>query len=133
MPELNHNLSKPIVFFDGGCPLCRREIAHYLGLKSAANLVWIDISTDSESLAKHQLIHADAMARLHVLDTSGNWQTGAWGFAELWSHLSGYRWLARLLHLPGLLPLLDRVYNVFARRRLRQRCNVENGNCNLPS
>jgi len=133
MPKPSHNLPKPIVFFDGGCPLCRREIAHYLGLKSAENLVWIDISTDSETLAKHQLVHADAMARLHVLDTSGNWQTGAWGFAELWSHLSGYRWLARLLRLPGLLPLLDRVYNVFARRRLRQRCNDDNGNCNLPS
>lgn len=71
------------------------------------------------------------MARLHVLDATGNWQTGAWGFAELWSHLSGYRWLARLARLPGLLPLMDRAYNIFARRRFRKRCN--DINCSYPS
>ncbi len=131
MSDITHKQLKPVVFYDGGCPLCRREIAHYRRLQSAGNLEWIDISTDVESLVRHRLTQSDAMARLHVLDATGNWQTGAWGFAELWSHLSGYRWLARLTRLPGLLPLMDRAYNIFARRRFRKRCN--DINCSYPS
>jgi len=63
------------------------------------------------------------MARFHVRDAAGHWQIGAFGFAELWSHLPGYRWLARTLRLLRLLPLLDRVYASFARWRLRRACD----------
>ena len=30
---------RPMVFYDGGCPLCRREIAHYRRIDSAERLV----------------------------------------------------------------------------------------------
>jgi predicted DCC family thiol-disulfide oxidoreductase YuxK len=57
-----------------------------------------------------------------VRDRDGNWQTGAWAFAELWSHLPGYTLLARTLRALRLLGLLDRAYAVFARWRLERRC-----------
>ena len=113
----------PTVFFDGSCPLCRREIAHYRRSRYADRLAWIDLSSDQATLEVHGLSRQEAMERLHVLDAAGNWQTGAWAFAELWSHLPRYRLLASLLRHTGLLPPLDRVYNVFARWRLRRRCD----------
>jgi predicted DCC family thiol-disulfide oxidoreductase YuxK len=70
------------------------------------------------------------MARFHVRDATGCWQTGAWGFAELWSNLPAYRWLARTLRALRLLPLMDRVYSVFARRRVRHDCH--SGICSAP-
>jgi predicted DCC family thiol-disulfide oxidoreductase YuxK len=111
------------VFYDGACPLCRREIAHYRRLRGAERLLWIDIARADAPLATYGLSRELAMARLHVRDTAGHWQTGAFGFAELWSHLPGYRWLARTLRLLRLLPLLDRVYASFARWRLRRGCD----------
>jgi predicted DCC family thiol-disulfide oxidoreductase YuxK len=63
------------------------------------------------------------MARMHVRDASGNWHTGAWAFAEMWSHLPVYRRLAGFLRATRTLPVLDRAYTVFANWRLKQRCD----------
>ena len=127
MFRLKHDSTRkpamPTVFYDGQCPLCSREIAHYRGLRGADNLRWVDITRDHEALTEHGLDYETAMARFHVRDAAGIWQTGAWGFAELWSNLPAYRWLAYLLRTIRLLPLLDRVYVVFARRRRRSTCN----------
>jgi predicted DCC family thiol-disulfide oxidoreductase YuxK len=112
------------VFYDGGCPLCRREIHHYRRLRGAEHLIWVDLSTDDRMLAVHGLERQAAMARFHVLDASGRWQTGAWAFIELWSHLPAYRWLAYLLRALHLEKILDWVYTRFARWRLQRRCDT---------
>ena len=127
-PEaLDPATARPVVFFDGACPLCRREIAHFRRLRGAQRLRWVDIARDPGTLAAYGLDPAAAMARFHVLDGRGHWQTGAWGFAELWSHLPAYRWLARAIRLLHLLPLLDLGYTKFARWRVRPRCRA--GTC----
>ena len=111
------------VFYDGACPLCRREIAHYRRLRGAERLAWIDVASVNAPLATYGLSRERAMARFHVRDAAGRWQTGAFGFAELWSHLPAYRWLARTLRSLRLLPLLDRAYIRVARWRLRRACD----------
>ena len=123
-PGSNADRPAARVFYDGACPLCRREIGHYQRLRGADRIDWVDISADQAKLQRYGLSRRVAMARLHVLDAAGTWQTGAWAFAELWSHLPAYRWLAGLLRRSGALPLLDRGYSVFARRRLRRQCNT---------
>lgn len=126
MEELNTipgTITRPTVFYDGGCQLCRREIAHYQRLDRCANLHWVDITDDAEVMARHGLQYQTAMARFHVLDRQGRWHTGAWGFAEMWLHLPGYRLLARILRNAGALPLLDRAYTLFAGWRARRRCD----------
>ena len=35
---------RPVVLFDGGCPMCSREIAHYRRLGGAEAIDWIDIA-----------------------------------------------------------------------------------------
>lgn len=112
----------PTVFFDGSCPLCRREIARYRRSRYAYRLAWVDLSSDQVTLEVNGLSRQQAMERLHVLDAAGNWQIGAWAFAELWSHLPRYRIFSSLLRRTGLLPPLDRLYNAFARWRSRRRC-----------
>ncbi len=115
------------VFYDGECPLCRREIRHYRHLRGADRLLWVDITQEETMLDAHGLRRENAMARFHVRDASGIWHIGAWGFVELWSHLPAYRWLARLLRGLRLVGILDRVYNRFARWRLKRRCSA--GQC----
>ena len=110
------------VFFDGKCPMCRREIEHYRGLKGAERINWVDITDNTEILHEHDLTLDQAMASFHVLDAQGHWHIGAYGFAEMWKQLPSMRWLAILLTRLHLLPLMDRVYSRFARWRLAKRC-----------
>lgn len=120
----NHR-ERPVatVYYDGGCPLCRREIAHYRRLHGAERLDWVDIGREDTRMPGEGPSKAEAMARMHVQDASGNWHTGAWAFAEMWSHLPLYRRLAGFLRVTRTLPVLDRAYALFARWRLKQRCD----------
>lgn len=122
---------RPLVLFDGACPLCRREIAHYRRRAGADRINWIDLSRQPAGQPVEGIDWYEAMARFHVRNSLGEWQRGAFGFVELWSHLRGYRvlaWLTRQLHL---IALLDRAYDTFARRRLTARC--VDSNCAVPT
>jgi predicted DCC family thiol-disulfide oxidoreductase YuxK len=114
---------RPVVLFDGGCPMCSREIAHYRRRRGADRIDWIDIATADALQARYGVSPDDAMARFHVRDPRGCWQTGAWGFVELWSHLATYRWLAGAMRSLRLTGILDFAYTGFARWRLRRRCD----------
>jgi len=113
---------RPLVFYDGGCALCRREIAHYQRIDRDRKLEWIDISREPQRVRSHGLTVAAAMERLHVLDACGAWRTGVAGFMELWAHLPYYRYLASLLRVLHLQSVLERPYHYWARKRLQSRC-----------
>lgn len=114
------NLSAPIVFYDGGCPLCSREINHYRRLDRVDAIQWVNITQEPELLERHGLTRDRAMQRLHVLDQDNQWKTGSYGFALIWSKLPGYRWLSLLLNRFGLLYFLEPLYQRFARWRSKQ-------------
>lgn len=113
---------RPVVFYDGACPLCSREIAHYRRCDGAARLQWVDAATEAEILAGHGLDPERAMAELHVLDGNGRWQRGVDAFLVIWTHLPAYRWLARLISVLRLRIPLGFAYRRFAAWRYRHRC-----------
>jgi predicted DCC family thiol-disulfide oxidoreductase YuxK len=116
----------PVVLFDGGCPLCSREIDHYRRLRGADQIQWVDVSTTPNLQWLYGIDTETAMRRFHVRTASGEWLTGAYGFAELWSHLRGYRLLAALVRRLRMLPLLDWGYRRFADWRFdRRRCDAD--------
>jgi predicted DCC family thiol-disulfide oxidoreductase YuxK len=116
------NELRPVVFYDGGCPLCRREIAHYQGLDRAGAVDWVDLLNAPERLRQAGISTAEAMARLHVLDTNGALVTGVMGFVTLWRRLPYYRHLASLVTGLRLVGPLDWAYRRFAARRFKHRC-----------
>lgn len=115
--------TRPIVFYDGGCPLCRREIAHYQRIDSERRIQWADIQQEADTLQAYGLSWEQAMQRMHVRDSNGQMVSGAAAFAVLWRHLPRYRFLAGLVSLPGIHWAAEQVYTVFARRRYRSRCS----------
>jgi predicted DCC family thiol-disulfide oxidoreductase YuxK len=115
---------RPVVFYDGDCPLCRREIAHYQRIDGEGRLRWVDAAGEPDILTGYELTLEAAMAELHVLDADGQWQRGVDAFLVIWAHLPRYRWLVRLVSFPGLHGLLSIAYRHFAVWRNRRRCSA---------
>ena len=113
----------PILFFDGGCPLCRREIAHYRRLDREGRIHWVDIHSDPAALAPYGIAPEEAMRRIHAINEDGRPISGVAAFVLVWRHLPGYRWLVRGLSGLRLVGPLDRAYGRFAAWRYRRRCD----------
>ncbi|MBM3478348.1 MAG: DUF393 domain-containing protein [Alphaproteobacteria bacterium] len=114
------NVTRATVFYDGACPLCRREIAHYAARDRAGLLAFADIAADPAPLAMIGIDQAQALARLHVRRADGVVLSGARAFAEIWSCLPRWRLLARALRgIPGAMALAEAAYRVVARHRVR--------------
>ena len=108
------------VLYDGGCPLCRREIAHVQGLAAQrpdSALCFVDVSAAQAQLPAEE--RAALLTRFHVQRADGSRLDGAAAFVAMWARLPGWRWLARLARLPGALPALEMAYRGFLRLRPR--------------
>lgn len=120
--------SRPVLFYDGGCALCRREIAHYRRLDRAGRVEWVDLRSAGRRLEGLGIDPGEAMRRIHAVDGAGRVVTGVDAFVVVWERLPGYRLLAALLcRLPLLRRALAPLYGRFARWRLRRRCR--SGDC----
>lgn len=118
------NPSEPTltVLYDGSCPLCRREIAHLqrlAGTRPDSALCFVDIGhpPGPDTPAAGAAEHAALLARFHVQRADGSRLSGARAFVAMWARLPGWRWMARLARLPGMLPLLERAYDAFLKVR----------------
>ncbi|HEX4916397.1 MAG TPA: demethoxyubiquinone hydroxylase family protein [Limnobacter sp.] len=106
------------VFYDGSCPLCRREIALYQGLKTDQAIAWKDVSAEQTELPAN-CQRDTLMRRFHIQSPQGELQSGALAFATLWQALPGWRWLGRLAKLPGVLGWMEWLYLGFLTIRPR--------------
>lgn len=113
--------SKATMLYDGACPLCQREVAHYQKMDKNNCVDWVDISKMPDQLTKYGVDYHTAMERLHVIDKHGCMQSGVQAFLTVWNTLPYYRWLATVIQFLHLTPVLDRAYIRFARWRLSSR------------
>jgi 3-demethoxyubiquinol 3-hydroxylase len=100
------------VWYDGSCPLCRREISVYQGQSSQRPINWLDVS-DSRCAIPSGFERDELMKRFHVRTSTGQVVSGAAAFVSIWSELPGWRYLAALAKLPGALGLMEWAYQRF--------------------
>lgn len=106
-----------IVYFDGGCPVCAREIAVYRRLQPAHGAAaFVDVS-QTEAAPAADLDHATALARLHVRLADGTLVSGARAFIALWRTTPRLRWVGIVAATPPLPFLLELGYRGFLRLR----------------
>jgi predicted DCC family thiol-disulfide oxidoreductase YuxK len=107
------------VFFDGACPLCRREVALLKRLAAGRQRIrFTDIDApgfDPTSIGQTQ---AALMARIYGRLPDGSFVTGVEVFRRRYSAV-GFGPLVALTRLPGVRHLLDAAYALFAKHRLR--------------
>jgi predicted DCC family thiol-disulfide oxidoreductase YuxK len=108
---------KPTVYYDGVCPVCSREIAHYRTRRGADGLAWVDAARCEPGALGADLTREAALARMHVRLPDGRLVSGAAAFAVLWQGLPGFRWLGRLVAAPGVRHVAEGAYLLFQRSR----------------
>ena len=101
------------IFYDGACPLCTDEIGVYRKCVGAENVAFVDVSALAFGLIVPGLDKADALKRFHVRLSDGGLVSGAAGFGHLWLALPAWRWLGRLVLLPGMRQATEAVYRGF--------------------
>jgi predicted DCC family thiol-disulfide oxidoreductase YuxK len=104
------------VLYDGACPLCRREIGVYRGLRPNTPVCFADVSDTTLPLPSGTT-REQLLARFHVYGSDGRLLSGAQAFLALWAALPGWRWLARVGRVPGTAWVMERVYRRFLRVR----------------
>ena len=107
-------MTKLIVWHDGGCPLCRREIAVMRRLDWRGAIDFVDVTQTPPAACA---IDAVAMrARFHASE-DGRLLSGAAAFAAMWRAIPLLRPLGLAARTPWVLALLERIYLVFLRFR----------------
>ncbi len=106
------------VYFDGDCPICRREIVLMKLLNSKNRLSFVDFSLSSYRPNEHGLSRCDLERIIHARWADGTLVTGVEVFREMWEAI-GAGFLARLSRWPLINTLMVKAYAWFARNRLR--------------
>ncbi|MBX3442077.1 MAG: DUF393 domain-containing protein [Planctomyces sp.] len=106
------------VFFDGDCPLCRREIAMLRRRDRRGVIRFTNLAAAEFDPAPLGLTHDELMAEIRGRLPDGTILTGMEVFRRLYA-AAGFGFLARLTRLPIVRPLFDAAYRIFARNRLR--------------
>jgi predicted DCC family thiol-disulfide oxidoreductase YuxK len=106
------------VYYDGGCPVCSREIALYQRLSEGAadRPAFENVSADDAALPAG-VSREEALARFHVRLGSGEVVSGAAAFIALWRATPRFRLLGRAASLPPLPWLLELAYRGFLKAR----------------
>lgn len=109
-------MSQLIVYFDGACPLCLREIAVMRRLDRRRAIDFVDVTQADASACP--TAPADLLARFHASE-DGNLLSGAAAFAAMWRAIPLLRPLGLAARNPTLLAVLERAYVAFLRVRPR--------------
>jgi len=114
------------VFYDGGCPLCNREILLLRRWDRQGKIKFTDIDSSSFQAEAVGKSYEELMAQMHGRLPDGTWLQGVEVFRRLYAAV-GFVRLAAISRLPLITQLLGIGYTVFARNRLRLtgRCTAQ--------
>lgn len=111
----NRNAPAVTVWFDGGCPLCVREISLMRRLDQRGRIEFIDVASTHSDCPLDQ---STLLARFHARE-HGQMLSGAAAFAAMWRAIPMLRPLGLLARNRVVLAVLEKLYGWFLRIRPR--------------
>ena len=132
------------ILFDGGCPLCRREVT-FLERRDRrlhddqTTLAFVDIDRpDYDPIAHQGITYRQAMGRIHGVEANGTVLQDLAVFRRAYEQV-GLGWLYAPTRWPVVGPLAEGAYGLWARLRLAitgrpslgQLCAEREGSCGL--
>lgn len=109
----NQNTPAVTVWFDGGCPLCVREISLMRRLDQRGRIEFIDVASMHNGCPLDQ---STLLARFHARE-HGQMLSGAAAFAAMWRAIPMLRPLGVLARNRMVLAVLEKLYGWFLRIR----------------
>lgn len=98
------------VLFNDNCPVCSFEINHYAAYAKKQGLPIQFDDLNGPDRAAWGLDEDTAARRLYVLH-NGELTSGIPAFLVLWKEMPRYRWLAKVVGLPGIKQLASVAYD----------------------
>ena len=111
-PHLN-GMMKLVVWYDGGCPLCTREIAMMRRLDRRRAIDFVDVASGD---ATCPIDRTTLLARFHAAE-NGTMLSGAAAFAAMWRAIPFLRPLGLAARHPWVMAWLERSYVRFLKVR----------------
>jgi len=105
------------LLYDGGCPLCVREVSWLRFWNRRGLLAFEDISADGFDAARYPKTRQELMQAMHGVYRDGRIVRALEAFREAY-RLVGLGWLLAPTRWPVLRPLFDLLYRLFARYRM---------------
>ena len=113
------NAARLTIFFDGECPLCKREVDFLQSRNQKSYLKFIDINcSDFCTYINHEITYKKAMERIHALKSDGSLIKDIEVFQEAYK-LIGLGWIYAPTKLPVINKLIEFIYGLWAKNRLR--------------
>lgn len=107
------------LLYDGGCPLCLREVAFLRQRDVRGQIQFVDVdATDYEPEAWAGITYRQAMARIHAITAEGTVLTDVAVFRAAY-RLIGLGWVYAPTTWPLVGTVVDRLYALWANQRLR--------------
>ena len=111
-----HKTPELTIFYDGGCPLCMKEMRHLHQADSKNKILFVDINAN-DFQSNYPTIKKDEANRiLHGWVADGSLILGLDVTCKAWSLVGKGRWLA-VLRWPLIKPVADLFYLFFAKYR----------------
>ena len=106
------------LLYDGGCPLCVREVEFLRRKDQGQRMQFVDINAaDYCPETWSGITYRQAMARIHAIDAEGTVLKDVAVFRAAY-RLIGLGWIYAPTKWPLIGPVIDAVYTVWARYRL---------------
>lgn len=106
------------LLYDGGCPLCVREVDFLRRKDLQEAMQFVDINAlDYCSESWGGITYRQAMARIHAIDADGTVLKDVAVFRAAY-HLIGLGWIYAPTTWPVVGPIVDWLYSLWARYRL---------------
>ena len=107
------------LLFDGGCPLCLREVRFLRRRDRAGRMAFVDIDASDYDPDLHQGVsYREAMGRIHAIKRDGTILRDVAVFREAY-RLIGLGWIYAPTRWPFISTLTDWAYHAWASRRLQ--------------
>ncbi|MFT5176876.1 MAG: hypothetical protein ACI8W7_005076 [Gammaproteobacteria bacterium] len=98
-PPTQRALPGLTVYYDGRCPLCRRETGFYQRRSHNTAIEWVDVSVGGGEQVAADLTRCDGTGTFPC--SPSRWPrfaSGAGDFGELWAATPGFHWLGAITH-----------------------------------
>lgn len=105
-----------MIFFDGQCPFCRREISFMQSRDSDSKLRFVDIASSDFHASHYGLEHQELQSVIHAITPDGEVLTRMDVFRAAYEEI-GLGWILRITKWPIFEALFDWTYSLFAKYR----------------